>query len=668
MASTATKRLMMTLKELPLADQSFAQIIDFDYLYADKTKYIYELVRQPKGSFFLSRPRRFGKTMLLHTFSELFSGNRDRFRGLWIDGSDYVFPRHPVIFHSLAYDTEDKKTLRMNIISNLSKIAKKENLVIDEITPDMYLSSLIQALYKKYNSTVVVLIDEYDAPVTRNMDDTEVAKANARILHAYFAALKKPDVSPYLRFTFVTGITRYALTSMDSGGNHLIDISLKPEFVDLCGFTLEEFDHLFADRMESTLAKLKNNDKKESSATPDDLRAKIFHWYDGYNWGGEIRVLNPYSILLFFSNNYFDHYWIQTGRPEHLTPLIKKKPLDFFLPKLESYLSETLRKSELTELQAVPVLFHSGYLTLDKITTSNEDARTYSFRLPNYEVESVYYKDCFKVVFGLESNEALKTKGAELQAAFLAKDAQAVSDIFSGIFSTITYYQRPEGEKAFHSLVQVLLSGMCFKVLSELAGWSGRVDLCLELPDQVYLIIELNYCPIQLKLAEAEKIQALATAAYINFSEEIINQALSKAVQKKLKLKEIVQLLSELPDKNLDKVEKDHFLAQAGREKILTEAEYDLALAALAKQKFTKDEVNEILQEATTELGVKEGKNIDDILFETTQDALKAIAERNYHDTLKLRAKEIIDLGLAISGYGSQVKAAFGPIDIDKYQ
>jgi hypothetical protein len=548
-------------------------------------------------------------------------------------------------------------------------------LKIKEKSPDMYLSSLIQALYEKYDSKVVVLIDEYDAPVTRQMSNLKLAEDNASVLHDYLAALKNPEVSPCLRFTFVTGINWYTLISMDSGANHLTDITLKPEYAGICGFTLEEFDPLFSDRMETTLAKLKADGKIPHTADTSELRAKIFYWYDGYNWGGQTRVLNPYSILNFFNDKSFGNYWFRIGRPSHLTAMIRENIDDFLDPTKESNSYSDLAKSELTQLQAIPVLFHSGYLTIDKINVvSNEDPSTheitsedyYSFKFPNHEVASSYKRDCLNIIFNFNSTESgdgvLKSKGLELQKAILVRDAQAVSDIFSGFFSSITYYQRPEQEKIFHALVQMLLSGMGFKVLSELAGWSGRMDLCLELPEQVYLIIELKYCPIQVTLAEEDKIQALATAAYMNFPEDIINHALSKAVQKKLKVKEIVQLLSECPDKNLDKVEKDRFLAQAGKDKILTEAEYDLALAALAKQKFTKDEVTEILYEATIDMGIIEEKNIDDILSKTTLDALKAIAEKNYHDTVKLKAKEIIDLGLAISGYGSQVKAAFGPL------
>jgi hypothetical protein len=304
----------MNPKELPLGNQTFAQIVDQNLLYADKTKYIYELVKSSKKNYFLSRPRRFGKTLLLHTISELFSGNRERFKGLWIDQSNFTFPKHPVLFLSLSQVSASPEILQKNIINDLSIIAKHAKLEVTGETPGTYLGNLIQALSEQYKAEVAVLIDEYDAPVTRNMSNQNVAEANANVLHNFFAILKKPYVAPNIRFTFVTGITRYALTSMDSGANHLVDISLKPEYAGLCGFTIEEFDSYFADRLEVTLSKLKETGDIEFSASVDDLRSEILHWYDGYNWGGETRVLNPYSILNFFDKNQLDSYWIQSGR------------------------------------------------------------------------------------------------------------------------------------------------------------------------------------------------------------------------------------------------------------------------------------------------------------------------------------------------------------------
>jgi hypothetical protein len=465
----------MVLKQLPIGDLSFAEIIDNGLLYADKTSYIYELLKSFEKNYFLSRPRRFGKTLLLDTIEELLSGDRKRFKGLWIDQSDYTFPFHPVLSLSLSLESKTSEILETNLLTTLGKIAQKENLLVDGKSPDVYLDGLIQALYGKYNSTVAVLIDEYDAPVTRNMSNTDIAQANAKILHNFFATLKKTSVRSCIRLTMVTGITRYALTSMDSGPNHLIDISLDPRFEGLCGFTIDDFDTLFTDRLEETLAALKAEGIMGHSASHEDLRAEILSWYDGYNWGGKNRVLNPYSILHFFKNNLFDNYWVQSGRPGHLTALIQERPYDFLEPTLKTYLSAELRKSYLNNLAAVPVLFHSGYLTVDKrsllsktISSTGKIKKiySYSFRIPNLEIDSSYYDDCFSIIFSAVSDEELKTKGEELRKAFLARDERTVSMIFRDLFSAVSYYQRPKDEKTFHAFVHLILRTMGFRVLS----------------------------------------------------------------------------------------------------------------------------------------------------------------------------------------------------------
>jgi hypothetical protein len=341
----------------------------------------------------------------------------------------------------------------------------------------------------------------------------------------------------------VTGITRYALTSMDSGPNHLNDISLDPRFDGLCGFTIDEFDTLFADRFEGTLSALKEEELMEPAAGCDDLRAKILNWYDGYNWGGKNRVLNPYSILHFFDNNNFDNYWVQSGRPGHLTALIQDRPQDFLEPTLKTYVSAELRKSDLNNLAAVPVLFHSGYLTVEKKSLvskkmssagKSDKIYSYSFRIPNLEVDSSYYNDCFSIIFNTVSGEDLETKGEELKRAFLTKDEQTVAAIFTHLFSAVTYHQRPKDEKTFHAFVHLILRTMGFKVLSEIPGSIGRLDLCFELKTGTYIIIELKYCPYINKLTEDEKNMALAKKAIVTLSRPIRNKTLAQAIINKL--------------------------------------------------------------------------------------------------------------------------------------
>jgi hypothetical protein len=659
----------MILKKLPLGSKAFSQIIDGNYLYADKTQYIYELLQDSEDSYFLSRPRRFGKTLLLNTIHELFTENRSLFKGLWIDTqSDYDFPKCPVISLTMSFDSNSPQDLVESLLHHLRHTATKYQVEVTASLPGNYFHSLITALYKKFNSKVVVLIDEYDAPVTRYMDNIELAQANAGILHDFFSVLKMENVLKCLRFTLVTGITRYALTSMDSGPNHLVDISLDPKYAGICGFTLDEFDSLFADRMESCLPSVKAAGGIVSTANVEKLKEEIFSWYNGYNWGGETRVLNPYSILNFFKYNDFTNYWIQSGRPGHLTALIQDNPLDFMEPKLELYTSEIVRKSELTMLKPVPVLFHSGYLTLDKKihlpilnpkTNETKFQLRYSFRFPNYEVESSYHDDCFSVIFKIESLDILKTMGPELNEAFLAKDAKLVSSIFQACFSNITYHQRHEEEKNYHAFTQMALSLLGFNALSEVAGAEGRMDILIHLPSDIYLIIELKCCPRPEKLTKNEENKFLAKNAITYLSYEEVNESLATALQNKLEPEDIQELFSKLPKRPKAKTEIDLILAQEAG-KILSANEKNRALAQLAREKFpTNSELNKILLKVSPR-PAPTALEIDAILSSAAQDALEQIAQQDYPGLLNIKNKKIITMGMAVYGYGNPVKVIFG--------
>ncbi|MDR2197984.1 MAG: AAA family ATPase [Deltaproteobacteria bacterium] len=662
----------MVLKQLPLGDRDFVGIVDLNFLYADKTKFIYDLINGPSNSYFLSRPRRFGKTLLLHTLNELFTGNRKRFKGLWIDDSNYDFPKHPVIPLTLTMDASNTELLKANIINELKAIAKKEEVDVYGLTPDMYFGELITALHDKFNTKVVVLIDEYDAPVSNYISNLELAEANAKILHNLFASLKKLNVSPCLHFTLVTGITRYALNSTDSGPNHLTDISLDPRYAGICGFTLEEFDSLFSDRMEETLSSLIKSGTLKSSDTIEDLKIQIFKWYNGYNWGEPTRVLNPYSILNFFSSKHFDNFWIQSGRPNHLTALIRKRPLDFLAPRLKSYLSEELRKTDLSGLSPVHALFHSGYLTVDEITnisrqpsdsliTATLDA--YSFKLPNYEVSSSYYADCFVIIFNLANAEQLKERGAELKKAILSRDSEVLSAIVKNSISTLSCYQKPKSEKDFRAIIHVLLFGMGFKVRSEDVGSTGRLDLCLELEDKVFVVIELKYCPAKIKLSKAKENEILSSSASKLFKREQLFQILSELAYKKLNPLEIMRIrFNDNPDdSNSSEKRVNQELTDAVIKKLPRDV-IDSALAESFRKHFTSSQIeDEIL--ATNPKPDHTKDQIDAILTHACKKALNDISEKKYHSPLKMEAKAFIDIGISIYGYGTEVMALFGPDD-----
>jgi hypothetical protein len=671
----------MTLKKLPLGVQSFEEIIDGNFLYADKTRYTYELLDSGADSVFLSRPRGFGKTLLLSSINELFTGNRERFKDLWIGQSDYDFQKRPVIFLSFATNSKNTEEFELEILEKLSNIAKAANLEIDGDTPIWRFIHLIRALNKKAKTKVVVLIDDCDDPVARNLDKPEVAKDNSEVLLDFLGSLKDPLVKPYLHFTFITGVTKYALACGDSGPNHFNDISLDPRarYTAICGFSMEEFDRLFSDRMESTLLALKEANLTPPETTEGDLKRQIINWYGGYNWvddrdkEGDASILNPYSILNFFENRSFSDYWTKSGRPAYLTSLMEKSPLDFLDLKLKSYERGDLSNPYFDCLSVAPFLFNNGYLTMDKRIQPEDDSlnnRTrslpaYSLRFPNYEVSSWYKKDCLKVIYGFSSDEDLKAKAEALKTAILKRDAEAVGVIFVGLFRVIASRQRLNDEYEFREFIQITLSTLGFKLLSEIPGDVRRPVLLLDLSgvsrQGVYCVIELKHLDAVKELTMKENNQIFNALAKSRLTKEETDIGLISAFVDKHDIF-VSYYLSLQIDQNLSIEEYNDLLAKVVINDF-TAQEIDNALEDALRDKFSEREIDDVLREAANTSEYSPKGKVDVVLSKAVKEALYQIEKKDYHGPLKkgLKAKEIIDLGLAIYGAGTYAMEAFRP-------
>ncbi|MDR0547961.1 MAG: AAA family ATPase, partial [Deltaproteobacteria bacterium] len=246
------------MKKLPIGLADFSEIISGDYIYADKTKLLYELLKERKP-YFLSRPRRFGKTLLVSALEAILKGRRELFKGLWIDDSDYDWQPKPVIRLSLnGLDSSSLESLEEGLLNSLSFIAESESLTLRGlVSPVNAFTSLIVDISTKYQLPVSVLIDEYDAPILEQMNTPALAEAIRAKLHSFYNCLKSSKDT--LGFTFITGVAKFAKVSLFSSLNHLIDLTLDKDYADICGFTLPEFDALFADHLENSLKSLKED-------------------------------------------------------------------------------------------------------------------------------------------------------------------------------------------------------------------------------------------------------------------------------------------------------------------------------------------------------------------------------------------------------------------------
>ncbi|MDR2300474.1 MAG: AAA family ATPase [Deltaproteobacteria bacterium] len=660
----------MALKKLPLANQSFAQIIDQNLLHADKTRYVYELVNSRERNFCLFRPSGFGKTLLLSALEELLSGNRERFKDLWIGGSDYGFPKIPVIRLSLDIEANSLDDFRNALINKVKQIAQEEKLVVKGDCPQGYLESLIKNLYEKNNETkVAALVDDVDASVIKKIgwqtdNDFELAESYASAIEGFLKAIQEnPD---YVRFSLVTGITRVCVNPYypDHGTK---DVSLDSENAGLCGFTLEEFETLFGDRLEATLAKLKTIGQMDADANLDDLRAEIIRWYGGHNFdshdlNAQTRVLNPFSTLHFFENKSFGRYWGQSDRVSCLAGDMLNDPGNYLYSGLRRWHTPgKLEECDIRFFPSEPVvdIFHLGYLTLDKPTFDLESKERdierpyeYLLRFPNREARASYYRECFKIIFGQEPSQALKTKGEELQRAFLSKDPKMVTEIFSSYLRAFSYPDLARDNETTQKLVLLILENMGFDDFSPLDGCYSNYGLGLPLADGVKLIINVKYLTNPLELDKEEAQPLLVKLAEYWFSQKQIDERLAKVA--------LVKINRELTDPIIGQssgIEKTKRLAQLAK-KTFTQDEQNEILAKLAATNISRTRINDFLKKSL-ENNDPLAKAIEAKLAKEARKALRDIDELNYDDLLKDRPKEIIALGLAFSGEAKKLKALF---------
>jgi hypothetical protein len=289
------------MKDIPIDLQNFQTIREQNYPYADKTEFVYKLITS-KIQYFLSQPRCFGKSLLVSTLEAALKGRRELFKGLWIDSSDYDWTPSPVIHLNLAsIKTDSHEVVESELFDILNGIAEHEKLSIQAPSSNRFFQSLIQSLKYKYNRRVAVLIDDYDAPILNKNTGEELIIKICNSLKTFYAVIK--DTAKYCGFVFVTGLTKFAKTSITSDLNQLYDLTRDKNYVAICGFTIKEFDCLFKDHIEATLDEFKDRGYLTAEDTAADLRQTVLDWCDGYSWDGKTRILNPLSVINCFMKN-----------------------------------------------------------------------------------------------------------------------------------------------------------------------------------------------------------------------------------------------------------------------------------------------------------------------------------------------------------------------------
>ncbi len=455
--------------KLPIGIQDFQELREGGYLYVDKTELIFRLIDSGKY-YFLSRPRRFGKSLLISTLRELFLGNEELFRGLWIEGK-YDFVLNPVIH--IAFNNLGLKDIGLEsaIDRSLENHAKRYGIELKEVGIALRFRELIESLAGQ-GKKVVLLIDEYDKPITDYLDEPRQAEANRDIMKNFYSVLKEAD--RYLRFVLITGVSKFSKVSIFSDLNHLSDITIDAAYSSLAGYTQVELEAVFDARLTELHPKL--------GISRPELLEQIRQWYNGYNWTGPERVYNPFSILNFFSKGTFQNFWFSTGTPTFLVNSLRENwhyQLDDLM--VGSVLLDNL---DIEHPDYRSLLFQTGYLTI----ISQPAYNVYELGYPNKEVKDSLLQYLVGAFTHKGRGDAapmvLKLKKA-LDKGDLALFVSQLNSLFAAIPEKIF---REKTEAAYHSVIYTSLSLMGFYIEAEVAAGEGYVDAVLKTAERIFVI------------------------------------------------------------------------------------------------------------------------------------------------------------------------------------
>jgi len=458
------------MKKLPIGISNLKKIIDGNYVYIDKTKIALNLIEQGGGYYFLSRPRRFGKSLFLDTLKEIFYGNKELFKNLSIYDK-YDFTEYPVIRINFGDGgIKNSKDLQQYIKEILTANQKDLDLpLIDSSTTRDFFKKLIEEANKKYSKRVVILIDEYDKPILDNIDNKEAAKEIRYELKNFYSVIKGAD--EYLKFVFLTGVSKFSKVSLFSGLNNLNDITLNPNYSTICGYTQDELEYSFKEHLKG-----------------QDLH-KIRKWYNGYKWLGE-SVYNPFDILLFINNNFdYRNYWFGTGTPTFLLKLIENNK--YFLPDLENVqLDENMLESfDVDNIKLETLMWQTGYLTIDKVETLLNN-KEYHLKMPNREVEMSLLSSVSEYI----TKSSTGTKHANnMLRALLNKDMKKLEISLKALYSSIAYNNFTNNEMYkyegyYVSVFYAYIKALGLDIISEDVTNKGRIDITIKLPHTIYII------------------------------------------------------------------------------------------------------------------------------------------------------------------------------------
>ena len=456
---------------LPLGVQTLREVRESGPYYVDKTAYAHELISEGK-CYFLSRPRRFGKSLFIDTLRELFTGTEELFKGLSVhDRWDWSVSR-PVIRLSFGRgDFTEPDAVKFSALSQVSAVQRRAGIEPDhagEPAAESF-ALLLEEMHRRSGRRVVVLVDEYDKPILDALAVSDVARRNRNFLRGFYAAIK--DADAHVRFVFLAGVSKFSKVSLFSGLNNLIDITLDPAYSAICGFTETDLDRVFA-------AELEGLD-----------RDRVQEWYNGYSWLGPEKVYNPYDVLMLLHERRFRAHWFETGSPKFLVDTLMERGVASLSLVQTVDEDELLSSFDVDHIGTEALLFQTGYVTITDIHDDDGDV-SYRVDYPNREVRQSLNKALLRRL--VSTKAARSAKRTRLLKLLQDVDAEGLRELFEAFFAGVPCQWHTRGEiaryEAYYASVFYSYFTACgFDVAVEDSTSRGRVDMTVRIPERICL-------------------------------------------------------------------------------------------------------------------------------------------------------------------------------------
>ena len=465
----------MTRRRLPIGIQTFRTLRERDCYYVDKTAYVERLLDEGTH-YFLSRPRRFGKSLFLDTLKELFQGSEELFEGLHIHAGHDWSERHPVVRLSFGGSSfTEPAHLHANVLAQLEGVAEQQGVSVRYATGPERFAHLLRTLHARAGQRVAVLVDEYDKPILDALETPEVARANRDYLRGLYGVIKDSDA--HVRFTFLTGISKFSKVNLFSQLNNLTDLTLDPVFSSICGYTEDDLDAVFAPEL-------------------DGLdRAQVREWYNGYSWLGAEKVYNPFDVLLLLRRREFEAHWFETGTPAFLVDtLFQRRVSSVSLGDMVST-GELLSvfdvggRSAAEHIGTEALLFQTGYLTIASEERLGGKA-LYRLDYPNREVRQSLNEYLLRHL--VQDVGKQTANSIRLQRLLAVHDCAGLKELFHAFFASIPYHWYTNNDIAryegfYASVVYSYFAALGYEVTVEESSSHGRLDMAVRTGGHMYL-------------------------------------------------------------------------------------------------------------------------------------------------------------------------------------